>query len=322
LKAFKFVLVLIVCCAAAQLCFAQENQSKKDEVLSPSAQILLSQLLSPVQKERINAALRLSNYNHPMVVRNLISAAVNDRDAMVKRVALRSLGKIGDPEALPAILALISSDDMGVVIEAMGAAVKFSTSSVKAALLEKADDPNPLIRQKAVAYLGELHKNNNQIERVLINKLEDLSEGVRVAACKAIAKKNYEESVPKLAEVLVSDRSEVVREYAAWALGEFSSDISAAALEKALEDPSPVVRITAAKSLAGQNRSSGLNTAIEGIKSSDPRIRVISCEVMGMVGNEDVRIFLQQAAQDYDKRVQRAAEKALNNLKNNNVIVD
>lgn len=288
-----------------------KSHRRAEESLSPSGQILLGKLFSPNEKERINAALKLADYSNSRIVKALSNAVRNDASEMVKRVALRSLGLIGDDESLPLIIEMISSDSMNIKIEAMGAAINFSDSSLEDVLIEESNSSSTLIRQKAVTYLGSLESNSKRVVDVVIEKLEDISEGVRVAACKVLAKKKIAESVHAIARLAGKDRSEVVRQYAVQALGEIGSNEGKKYLKTRLGDSSPIVRITAAKSLARMQSREGLNEAIHGIKSSNARIRVIACEVLGLMGDEKSSIFLEQASQDFDLRVKKAAETAL-----------
>jgi HEAT repeat protein len=285
------------------------------KTLSPSAQVLLGKIYSSNETERVNAALRLANYNHAQVVDTLIWAAENDKSDMVKRVALRSLGQIGDGKAVRVILDSISSDSLGVKVEAMGAAVHFSTPPVREALIVQADAPNPLVRQKAVTYLGNIKRNNQRVINVITGKLKDISEGVRVSALVALKNKKSAKTILYVLNVLKEDRSGLVREYASEVLGNMDSRNVVKGLKEALEDTDPVVRITSARSLARLGNKAGLNHAIEGIRSSDSKVRIISCEIIGMIGNEKSLILLHQAANDFDIRVQRAAKEAINKLK-------
>ncbi len=285
-----------------------------DETISPAVQVLLGKLFSQGERDRINAALSLANYNYKIVTQSLITVVKNDSNDMVKRVALRSLGRIGSLESLPVILESIVSESIGVKVEAMGAAVNFSTPAVTYALINEANSSNPVVRQKAVTYLGSLEYNSNKVVDIIIEKLGDVSEGVRVSACKVLGKKKVSEAIPALSEVLRKDRSEVVREYAALAFGEIKGADAEKVLKEALDDSSPLVRITAARSLARLGSSAGLSEAIGGIKSPNAKIRAIACNIIGMVGDMNTNIFLQQAVGDFDRRVQRAAKEALREL--------
>lgn len=287
------------------------GQPVQEEELSPAVQVLLGKLFSLSDRDRINAALKLADYNHISVVSNLISVIKNDNNEMVRRVALRSLGYIGDYKAVEVLLESMSSDKIGIKIEAMSSSVNFSTRPITNVLIAKTQDINPIVRQSAVACLGKLSHNNDDIVNAIVKSLKDISEGVRVAACKVVGNKRIIKAVPFLHDILENDRSEVVREYAVQALGGIRGDRVEEILKNTLDDSSPIVRINAAKSLAMFGSKAGLGEAIQGMKSPDSRIRVIACNILGLVGDEETVMFLQQAIQDYDRRVQRAAQEAL-----------
>lgn len=292
--------------------------STENEKVSPQARILMGRLYSSSEKERVNAALKLSNYRNESVIESLIHVINTDNSEMVKRVALRSLGRIGDYKAVPVLLEFIESDSISLKVEAMGASINFSTKPLTEALINGSRSKNPIVRQNAIIYLGSLKKNNNKVIDAIINALNDISEGVRVAACKSLEKKREKRAVKNIAKVLLNDKSEIVKEYAAQALGVMYGKGAEDALIIALRDASPLVRITSARSLARLNSKRGLNEAINGIKSVDARIRVMACEIIGLAGNNNSVIFLEQATQDFDRRVQRAAESALKKIKERN----
>lgn len=315
MRIIKYIVFGIILCTLLPVSGIGQSSTSTVVELLPVTQVLLGKLFSPGERGRINAALKLADYSHPQVIQALITVARNDTSEMVKRVALKSLGRIGSFKALPVILESFESNSIGIKVEAMSAAVNFSTLAVTNALINETDANNPIVRQKAVTYLGHLKRNNSKVVDTIIKKLGDISEGVRVAACRVLGEKNVVPAIPDISRILINDRSEIVRRYAARALGEIKSVQAQKVLKKALDDSSPFVRISAAKSLAVIGYRAGLSEAIQGIKSPDARIRVMACEVIGMVGKEEADIFLEQAAQDFDRRVQRAAEKALRELK-------
>lgn len=315
MKIIKCIIFWSILCPLLPVSGIGQSSTATVAELSPITQVLLGKLYSPGERDRISAALRLADYSHPQVIQALIAAVRNDNSEMVKRVALKSLGRIGSYKALPVILESFESNSIGVKVEAIGAAVNFSTPAVTNALINKTDAKNPIVRQKTITFLGHLKHNNYKVINTLIRKLGDISEGVRVAACRVLGEKNIARAIPGISKILINDKSEVVRKYAAEALGKIKSRRAEKVLKEALDDSSPLVRVTVAKSLAVLGSRSGLSEAIQGIKSPDARIRAISCEVIGMVGNEESGIFLKQAVQDYDRRVLRSAEKALSELK-------
>ncbi|MFW6134072.1 MAG: HEAT repeat domain-containing protein [Elusimicrobiota bacterium] len=313
LNAFKLVLIGLFILLIANKNVKGENRQQE---LSSTARVLIGKLFSANSQERINAAIRLSDYSHPRVVEALISCIQSTSDKMLKIVGLRSLGKIGSKESLSVILQSMSSKHTKIKIEAMRAGVNFSTPTVKQAIIKEANSKNPLIRQKAVYYLGKLNgEDSEDLIDIFIEKLNDVNEGVRAAACEELGERKVKKAVPHLRDVLLSDRAEVVREFAAQALGKIESNDSKESLKKALGDSAPTVRIKAAKSLALLGSDAGLDEAVKGFNSLNPEVRIISCEIIGMVGDDEAEIFLKRAVNDFDRRVQKAAEKALRNLR-------
>ena len=310
----KIILLACYCffISAGGLLFAESVS--QDDPVPPNVQVLLGKLFSPRERARMNAALKLGDYSHPLVIDNLIHVVAEDSSETVRRVAIRSLGNTSSPAAFKTILKAVESESIGIKMEAMGAAVNFSTPAVRGILLAEAASPNPMVRQKAVAYLGKLKQNNELVINKLVESLDDISEGVRVAACRVLAGKKYEVSLDKLVSVLSDDRSDIVRENAAAAVTNIGGKKAENSLNAALEDGSPSVRIKAAEGLALMGSKSGLNEAIQGIKSSDARVRIAACNIIGLTGGRKNRIFLEQALGDYDRRVQRAAMEALKKL--------
>lgn len=305
----KFLLVTAAAVLSVFPVYGSEGGGR-EETLSAAAELLLERLYSSEERERVNSALRLGRYSHPEVIERLIYLAREDPSDSVRRVALRSLGSIGDERALPAILEFTEDDNTAVMIEAVSAAVRFEDPRVKEMLLKKAEASNPMVRQRAVRFLGEF--NERGLEGFILEKLGDVSEGVRMAAVESLAGRDSSRVGEALARVLEQDRSAAVRAAAAEVLGGVPGMKDP--LKDALTDSDITVRVRAAESLAVLGSRAGLGVAVEGIKAQDYRARVISCRVIGMAGGENERIFLERAAGDHDRRVQRAAESALREM--------
>ncbi len=281
-------------------------------------QVLLEQLYSSDRNVQVRAARELKYYSTPKVINALSGVALNKNfDSVVRRVALRSLGDIADPMAVPTVLSIIDSSEVNLKVEAMGAAVNFSTPTLHKKILENTGADNPLVRQKAILYLSRIEKlpDGFELKEVLLSKLKDIHVGVRKNTVKVIEKQNIEELIPSLGVWLEEENSEIVRIQIVKSLGVLGGEAVHEILRKALLDSSPIVRITAALSLAELGSRAGLNEATTAIKSADAPIRVKACRVMGLVGSDNIIFFLEQAVQDYDTRVQRAARQALNKVK-------
>ncbi len=115
-------------------------------------------------------------------------------------------------------------------------------------------EADPMIRAEIVRTLGEYPTERS--DTVLRAALADPDEDVRIAACRAWAKRGGAEAVKMLGRVLAEDADVDVRLTAAWALGQSKEPTAVAALEPALADQDPAMQYRAVLSLrkiTGQN---------------------------------------------------------------------
>ncbi len=115
-------------------------------------------------------------------------------------------------------------------------------------------EADPMIRAEIVRTLGEYPTERSKA--VLSAALADPDEDVRIAACRAWAKRGGAEAVEVLGRVLAEDADVDVRLTAAWALGQSKEPTAVAALEPALADQDPAMQYRAVLSLrkiTGQN---------------------------------------------------------------------
>ena len=85
MKKLKYIItsVIVISIMFPAVCRSFENEKK--ESLEPAAHALLGKLFSPVERERVSAALQLADYKSMQVVNGLISAVRNDKSEMVLR---------------------------------------------------------------------------------------------------------------------------------------------------------------------------------------------------------------------------------------------
>jgi HEAT repeat protein len=160
-----------------------------------------------------NAADVLGTFRHPVAI-DALSAAVTrtDLSAEARQHIVRALGTIGHRDANPAIEAAMTDTDASVRAEALLAWAAIRGQSGAAPAVALVSDADATVRSKAAAVVGELREAS-----------------ARTA----------------LEAQLASDEDAVVRRNAAWALGRIGDDASRSALEAAVDDPSPLVRMTA-----------------------------------------------------------------------------
>ena len=117
----------------------------------------IEQLAPPNEAIKILAARLLGSLSHPSdhAVEVLIGLAITT-DTGLRKEVLTTLGRIGDPKALPVILSALDAkqvDIRQVAVEALG---NFKDcSGFDQRLAQMFDDPDPMTRQRSIQVLGE-----------------------------------------------------------------------------------------------------------------------------------------------------------------------
>jgi len=133
-------------------------------------------------------------------------------------------------------------------------------------------EADPSIRAEIVRTLGEYPTATSR--SVLLSALKDSDVDVRIAACKALAKRKDVEAINALAGVISSDVDVDVRLAAIRALGDTGDPAAVSALGIALEDPDPAMQYRAVASLrklTGENLGQDVNRWREYVKGQRPK---------------------------------------------------
>ncbi|QIX27444.1 HEAT repeat domain-containing protein [Nocardioides sp. JQ2195] len=164
----------------------------------------------------------------------VLATLLDDRQFLVRRVALRALGSIGDPTRVPAVLSCADEPAM--------------TRDVVSALQRMGIEASPELRRQLETALRTDHDHDRVAEvaaialgligdtvavPLLVQALAARDGAVRVAAATALGAIGSQVAVPALVEQLDSD-DDRLREVAARALGEIGDVRAAAALSRAL----------------------------------------------------------------------------------------
>lgn len=166
-----------------------------------------------------NAADILGAFEHPVAIPALSQAASRtDLTAETRRHATQALGSIGHRDANPALQTAMQDSDASVRLAAVTAWLEIRQQQGAAPVVALVADSDNLVRRKASAVAGSLR-----------------DAGARAA----------------LEAQLANDSDAVVRRNAAWALGRIGDAASRPALEAAVNDPSPLVRMTAKVAIRG-----------------------------------------------------------------------
>lgn len=168
------------------------------------------------------------------------------RHREVKISAIRALGKLRDPRAIPELEVAFDNDDFQVrqaVVDAIGEIVNENHPIIERALKDNSKD----VRWSAAHAAGKI--GDPSIVDALVATTKDDDPAVRQAVAESLGKLKHPSARPALVECLVSDSDERVREFAARALGAIGDPAANDPLIMALDDEKEQVRQAAWASL-------------------------------------------------------------------------
>ncbi len=268
----------------------------------------------------------------------LLEKLESSGDPRGREKAAESLGDLGEPEALPALIEAVEHDLLSAVRLAAETAVhKIGVDELIWLLLNHED---PLIREAAadglrvvgssrgvgalrqalsadvdtrvrVASAEALGKiGGEKAEQGLLDAaLGDEEAVVREAAVDGLAKQKADWTAEDLAELLRDDPAAEVRATTAWALGEFQDPVALGPLLDAFsDDPEQLVRRAARVVLTDWEIADLASVLLD---NDDPAIRAAAAQVLGVRQSFDAVPALTIALSDPDALVRGAALDAL-----------
>lgn len=191
-----------------------------------------------------------------------IVAALDDENFEVRNAALDALADVGDPEALPAIVARVH--DVTLQRGRRAAALTAFGTRCEGLLLDFAqvDAENRVIYTKALAICGTARSRP-----LLCEWTGDVRTEVRTGAFEALARVGLDQSAASLALAALDSRDVTVRKAAAAALhGWTGPGDGASRLARHLDDTWPVA-VQAARSLQSMSEAGRIQLEIRATQS-------------------------------------------------------
>src|SRR5438105_8808804 len=253
------------------------------------------------------AARSLGRLGDPRAVPPLIDVLA-DSDGEVRSAAVEALADLGDARAIGPIAGLLKDPVADVKRNALDALSHFDRGVPTAPVVALLDDPDADVRHQAIDLLDHLHARS--AAGAIARLIHDPSPDVRHSAVATLGNLGAQSAAPAITEAL-SDANADVREAALGALDDLKAPIAEATLVNLMKDPSADVRQRAAH-LAGER---SVVAAIPQLRRliDDPRgdVREGATEALGHIADPAARQALQAALQSPDPRVRRAAAEAL-----------
>jgi HEAT repeat protein len=174
--------------------------------------------------------------------------ALEDTAPAVRWNAAAGLGQMKDARAIPLLLSAMKDQDDRVRSAAQTALLCFAgDSKVADYFLAALTDKAPHIRSMAVFMLERVDGKYSVV--ALIGALEDKNDIVRGDAVRALGGLGDARAVAPLVEALRNDKWCMIRQWAAYALGQIGSPQATEGLQAALKDEDEIVRAAAAEAL-------------------------------------------------------------------------
>jgi HEAT repeat protein len=204
----------------------------------------LRETQSPMKWTRARSLRILGDLKVPASVPALLKA-LEDRDADVRNVAARSLGRMKLQAAEEALVAILGKNDQAVSARIAAICIEMGPRTAPLLIRTLRDGP-PRGRFWAARILGEIR--DGRAVRSLGDALLDADDDVRSAAVWALGQ-IADRATASLVEPLLRDARWFVRAHAAEALGKIGDDLHAPARGELLRDSSWWVRKNALDAL-------------------------------------------------------------------------
>ncbi|HEX7192715.1 MAG TPA: peptidylprolyl isomerase [Thermoanaerobaculia bacterium] len=171
---------------------------------------------------------------------DLLAPLVKDPDRNVRETAAFSLGEIGDTAGIEPLMQFAHDTDPAVAAEAMEALSKMAAQVTLARYAEFTGESWPEgVRTRALRFLFRF--NSDDAGAIAAKALDSNVQSIRESAAYALARRGYAPARAQL-EILLSDKDEQIRAYAAAALGRIGDKQSIGPLIVSSHDGHPWVR--------------------------------------------------------------------------------
>src|SRR5262249_48751096 len=199
--------------------------------------------------------------------------------------AVKGLGAIGDPSALPTLMPLMTSGERTVLVETIRALGKIGDRSGAEPLLKVVRDGgvDPQVRLEAVTAPGSLRGGMAALPGVndlLLDVMTDPVPAIRAAALRSVAAMDPENFITILS-TLDADSHWSVRAALASVLGTLTSDVALSRLKGMLGDGDQRVIPSVLNALVKLKAPDTVPILLDRLKADDPVVRAAAATGIG-----------------------------------------
>jgi HEAT repeat protein len=269
--------------------------------------LLLEQLNAEDVQTRQAAVIALGRLGDRQAVPALIQVLQTDQALLVETAG--ALAKLGDDRAFEPLLGLLGHEDASVRLAVISAINSLGHPGLAGRLVTLLNDASPRVRESAVKIAG--YFGFTECVDGLLERCRDADEQVRQAAVGHLPYLEDERVPSVLIEALQSGTPKV-RAAAAQAFGQLESAQALPSLLAALRDADAWVRYFAARSIGGHGFDAALEMLAQ-LAQADPagHVRIAALEALGQLGGATAVAFIAPFAAAGDRDLACAALKAL-----------
>ncbi len=162
----------------------------------------------------------------------------------------------------------------------------------------------------------------DDVDRESLNKVRELltseDPDARLEAVHMLTESEDAGAVDYLAELLYTDRNEIVRDEAAEALALMDGDSGLEVLKTALEEEDASVRLSAIEALGNFGDEKTAMELVPYLEDSHPDIRIAVISLLSDIGGEEAAELVSRALNDQNAEVREAARFTLADIKEMN----
>lgn len=280
-----------------------ERLPHQDQITQPLLEFLEFETVSRNQE----IALKALGKTGDVQVCPVLVAAITNGGSRLKEIALASLRELG-AETLDVWIQLLKSGSQDVRCEAARWLGRRQEKSSVSALISALHDSDPDVRSRVADALGEI--GDDRATAPLISLLEDFERRVRLSAIRALGELCDHTAVETLIRCL-SDENEMVRGYAAKALGKIGDPRAFERLSTLLKSSNKEDRGAAAKALGYFGHRNGVEILLEALNDDDVWVRSTILKSLGMLGDLRAWRAVKDATSDEWSEVRYEALAAL-----------
>ncbi|HEU4506727.1 MAG TPA: HEAT repeat domain-containing protein [Pyrinomonadaceae bacterium] len=273
---------------------------------SSTIDLLIAQSTAEDLEVRRSAVVALGRIGNPDATPALVNA-LNDKSLALD--AANALGQMGDARAIDGLLKLIGSEDASVRQATVSALNSLVAPQMAKRIVPLLHDPDPNVRESAIKIAG--YFGYPEAAGALVELSRDPEEKVRCAAIEHLPFVEDKRVLDVLARAM-KEETPNVRAAAARALGNMDGREVVQQLVKGLDDEDAWVRYFSARALGrrGSEESVGaLERVIE--KEKFNHVRIAALDSLGQIGGDRVAAIVGGLVEDDDADVARAAQVAL-----------